>query len=235
MKFAAVVNTSRQVAETRGRRDKIALLAGLLAETPADEIEIATTYLSGAVRQDKLGLGWATIQTAMPDGAAEAPSVELAEVNGVLDRIAAIAGKGSAGSRQTLLRELLSRLTSDEQRFLGGLIVGELRQGALEGLVLEAVARAAGRPAAEVRRARMMAGDLASVARAALTDGGAGLSAFAVQLFRPVLPMLADSADDVDAALDRAGRGGGGVQARRRAGADPPPGRRGAGLLPPAQ
>jgi DNA ligase-1 len=207
VKLAAVAQTSRRLAETAGRREKIGLLAALLADVPPDEIEIATAYLSGAVRQDKLGLGWATIQKAMPETAAESASVELSEVNAVLHRIAGTAGKGSGEARQRLLRDLLSRLTVEEQRFLAGLIVGELRQGALEGLVVEAVARAAGTPPAEVRRALMMAGDLPAVARAALVGDGAGsgLSAFAVRLSQPVLPMLAGSADDVDQALAELG------------------------------
>jgi DNA ligase-1 len=181
------------------------LLAALLSDTPPDEIEIAASYLSGAVRQDKLGIGWATIQSAMPGASVESASVELAEVSAVLDRIARTAGKGSAEAKQLLLRDLLSRLTAEEQRFLAGLITGELRQGALEGLVVEAIARAAGRPPAEVRRALMMAGDLPAVARAALSGGETGLSAFAVKIFQPVLPMLAGSADDVDQALAELG------------------------------
>lgn len=205
MKLAAVADASRRVSETPGRRDKVGLLAALLARTPPDEIEIAAAFLSGAVRQDKLGLGWTSIQSAMPGAAAESASVELPEVNAVLDRIARAAGKGSADAKQRLLRELLSRLTAEEQRFLARLIVGELRQGALEGLLVEAVARAAGCPAAEVRRALMMAGDLPAVARAALDGGGTGLSAFAVQLFQPVLPMLAGSAEDVDQAMAELG------------------------------
>jgi ATP-dependent DNA ligase I len=205
VKFAVVAETSRRVAETRGRRDKIALLARLLADTPPDEIEITAAYLSGAVRQDKLGLGWATIQRAQPGMAAESPSVEVVEVNARLEGIARASGKGSAQTKQRLLAELLSRLTADEQRFLGGLIVGELRQGALEGLLVEAIASAAGRPAAEVRRALMKAGDLPAVASAALAGGEAALSALAVQLFQPVLPMLAGSAGDVAEALSELG------------------------------
>ena len=206
MRLAAVAAMSRRVAESRGRRDKIALLATLLSEAPPAEVEIAAAYLSGAVRQEKLGLGWATLRSAMPEAAAESGTVELTEVDAALDAIARASGKGSAGERQRLLRGLLERLTADEQRFLGGLIMGELRQGALEGLVVEAIARASGRPAAEIRRALMMAGDLAAVARAAMTGDGTGLSAFAVQLFRPVLPMLAGSAEDVAGALAELGQ-----------------------------
>ena len=205
MKFGRLAATSRRLAETSGRREKIGLLAGLLADTPPEEIEIATAYVSGAVRQDKLGLGWATIQRALPGTVATAPQVELSEVDAALDAIARTSGKGSADARQRLLRELMARLTEEEQRFLAGLIVGEIRQGALEGLVVEAVAAAAKRPPAEIRRALMMAGDLPAVARAALDGDGASLSAFAVRLFQPVLPMLAGSAETVAEALGELG------------------------------
>jgi DNA ligase-1 len=205
MRFGKLAATSRRLAETSGRRAKVSLLAELLADTPPDEVEIATAYVSGTVRQDKLGLGWATIQRALPGVAAAAPGVELSEVDAALDAIAGLSGKGSADARQRLLRALLARLTEEEQRFLAGLIVGELRQGALEGLVVEAVAAAARRPPAEIRRALMMAGDLPAVARAALDGEGTGLSAFAVRLFQPVLPMLAGSAEDVAEALGELG------------------------------
>ncbi len=181
------------------------MIAGLLASAPPDEIEIATAYLSGSVRQEKLGLGWATFGTAMPASPAESPSVDLAEVNAVLGRIAGASGKGSAKARERLLGELLARLTGEEQRFLGGLLVGELRQGALEGIVIEAVARASGIPAAQVRRACMMAGDLPAVAKAALADGPDGLARFSVRLFQPVLPMLAGTADTVEEAIAELG------------------------------
>ena len=205
MKFERLAATSRRLAETAGRREKIGLLAELLADAPPDEVEIAAAYVSGAVRQDRLGLGWATVQRALPDVAAAAPEVELSEVDAALEAIARVSGKGSAQSRLRLLGELLARLTQEEQRFLAALIVGELRQGALEGLVVEAVAAAARRPPAEIRRALMMAGDLPAVARAALDSSGTGLSAFAVRLFQPVLPMLAGSAESVAEALGELG------------------------------
>jgi DNA ligase 1 len=206
MRFGELAATSRRVAETAGRREKIELLAKLLGDAPPEEVEIATAYLSGSVRQDKLGLGWATIQRALPGVAAPAPEVELSEVDAALDAVARISGKGSADARQRLLRALLERLTEEEQRFLTGLIMGELRQGALEGLVVEAVAAAARRPPAEIRRALMLAGDLPAVARAALDGDGMGLSAFAVRLFQPVLPMLAGSAESVAEALGELGQ-----------------------------
>ena len=126
---------------------------------PPEEVELATAYLCGTVTQEKLGIGYAALQAAASGtGVAQSPGMELAEVNARLDRIAGTRGKGSAASRRRLLGELLSRLTSEERDFLIGLITGELRQGALEGLVLEAVARAAGVPAPELRRAVMHRG-----------------------------------------------------------------------------
>src|SRR5207249_7818947 len=114
--------------------------------------------------------------------------------------------EGSADGKLRLLRALLLAATRDEQRFLTSLVIGELRQGALEGLVLEAVAQAARVPAETVRRAAMAAGDLPSVARVALAEGAAGLSRFSVRLFRPMLPMLAQTAGDASDAMTRPGR-----------------------------
>ncbi|HET7241105.1 MAG TPA: ATP-dependent DNA ligase [Gemmatimonadales bacterium] len=208
MTFARLVDTSRRVADTRGRRAKIALLAELLRTLPPEELEIGVAYLSGMVLQAKLGVGWATIQAALPGSAVEASDVTLTEVDETLGRIVQASGPGSSANRQRLLRDLLLRLTEPQQRFLGGLLVGELRQGALEGLVLEAVAQAAGLPAREVRRAAMMAGELPPVAHAALTGGAAALGAFAMQLFQPVQPMLAGTAESEAEAVAELGECG---------------------------
>jgi DNA ligase-1 len=186
--------------------EKIGLLASLLASVPPDEIEIATAFLSGSLQQTKLGIGYAALQAAMAGVPAEPPSLELAEVNAAFERISQVsAGKGSIGERVRVLGDLLSRATRVEQEFLFRLVVGELRQGAVEGLVLEAVAKAAGVPAEQVRRARMMAGDLPSVARAALKGEAGALASYATQLFRPVHPMLAGSADDAEVAIEELG------------------------------
>ena len=193
------------MTETSSRRDKIGLLAALLATVPPPEIEIATAYLCGAVRQEKLGVGWAALQAAASGPVAPSSTVVVAEVDATLDLVARTGGKGSAEAKQRLLRELLARMTADEQQFFFRLIMGELRQGALEGLVVEAVAHAAGVPGEDVRRAVMMAGDLPRVARAALVEGPAGLTDFAVQLFRPVLPMLAGTAESGEEALAELG------------------------------
>jgi DNA ligase 1 len=206
MKLAELVETSRRVAEVSGRLEKIGLIAALLARVPPDEIEIAVAYLSGAIRQQRTGIGWAAMQAAMPEPPGESASLELSEIDATFDRIARVAaGKGSSGERHRLLRELLARATHPEQDFLFRLVTGELRQGAVEGIMLEAVAKAAGLPADGVRRARMMAGDLPSVAKAALTGGGAELATFATQLFRPVQPMLAGSAEDASEAIGELG------------------------------
>jgi DNA ligase-1 len=157
------------------------------------------------VPQEKLGVGWATLSAAGGASATDPSDVTLAEVDAALTAVAAAGGKGSAAAKQAALAALVSRVSEEEGRFLFGLIMGELRQGALEGLVVEAVARAAGIPAPEVRRAAMMAGDLPRVAGAALREGSAGLARFAVQLFRPVQPMLAGSAETEAEALAELG------------------------------
>jgi DNA ligase 1 len=205
VKLAALVETSRRVAGASGRLDKIDLLASLLASVPPDEIEIAVAFLSGSYRQAKLNVGYAALLAARQETSPETPALELVEVDAVFELIAGVAqGKGSTAERQRLLRELFARATPDEQDFLFRLVTGELRQGAVEGVMLEAVAKASRVPAEQVRRARMMAGDLTQVAKAVLT-GDSALAGFAAQLFRPVYPMLAGSADAVDLALEELG------------------------------
>src|SRR5207249_3906433 len=205
-RLAELVATSQHVARTSGRLDKIALLAGLLRRVEPPEAEIAAAYLCGELRQSKLGVAYAGVRAATPDSAAESATLGLSEVDVAFERIAHVGGKGSAGEKLRLLHALFTRATDDEQRFLARLVMGELRQGALRGLVLEAVAQASGIPSEAVRRAVTAAGDLPSVARVALVEGGAGLSRLAIQLFRPVLPMLAESAEDAAEALERLGR-----------------------------
>jgi DNA ligase-1 len=199
-----LVDVSRQVAATSSRLAKINLLATLLKHAAPQEIETAIAYLSGSVRQSRLGVGWATLQAARVEPA-QAATLGIGEVDDALARLPAIAGKGSAAAKSQLLTSLFSRATADEQEFLVRLITGELRQGALEGIMAEAVAKAAGLTAGDVRRAAMLAGDLGVVARAALTEGAAGLERFKVQLFRPIQPMLAQTATDVQEALTQLG------------------------------
>ncbi len=205
MRFGELVGVSRSVAETPGRLDKVGRLAELLRRTPLEEIEAAAAFLSGAPRQGRIGLGGAALNAVRGTAAATAPTLELSEVDDALGTIQSAVGQGSTQSRVDRLRELLRRATRDEQDFLARLIVGDLRQGALEGVLVEAVAHAAGLPAARVRRAAMIAGALPPVARIALAEGDAGLSRFLLQPFQPVQPMLADSAVDVGDAMTALG------------------------------
>jgi DNA ligase 1 len=205
MLLTELVDTSNAVQAASGRLDKTARIAALLTRLAPDEIEIAVTFLSGAMRQGRVGIGWAAIRAAASTPAAETPSITLHDVDRTLGQIASARGGGSSRARAGLLTDLLSRATRPEQDFLVRLLHGELRQGALEGVMVDAVAKAAGAPPASLRRAVMMAGDLASVARAVIVDGEPALARFAVQLLRPVQPMLAESAVDLEEALRDAG------------------------------
>ena len=202
MTFDELVQTSSAVAVVPGRLVKIATLATLLNRLAPDEIPIALGFLTGWPRQGRLGVGWATIAAAREREASPVATLDLRDVDAAFDQLMTVHGKSSARERARLLGDLFSRATADEQRFLAALVIGEVRQGALEGVLLEAVAKAAAVPADHVRRAVMMAGDLGIVARAALgPDGERALARYQLELFRPVQPMLADSAPTVAAAL----------------------------------
>ncbi|HEX4960495.1 MAG TPA: ATP-dependent DNA ligase [Thermoanaerobaculia bacterium] len=205
MRLASLVTTSRRVAETRSRSEKIAALADLLRRLAPEEIDVATAWLSGNLRQGRIGLGGAAVRDSRPGAAATEPSLTLGEVDSAFECIAATTGAGSTAARVTMLKDLLARATAEEQGFLVRLIFGELRQGAMAGLMAEALATAAEVPAGEVRRALMLAGELPAVARAALTEGRAGLGRFRLELLRPLQPMLASPAGDVTEALERLG------------------------------
>jgi DNA ligase 1 len=201
MLLEELVGTSAAVAEVNSRLVKIGRLAELLRRVTPVEVDTAIAFLSGELRQGRIGIGPAAIREARPPAAADGPALDLLEVDDAFERIAAITGRGSGDDRVRLLRELLTRATAGEQDFLIRLLFGELRQGALEGVLVEAVARAGNLPPAAVRRAVMMAGTLAPVARAVLVEGENGLSRFAMQIFRPVQPMLAQTAAGVNEAL----------------------------------
>src|SRR5579871_3536411 len=204
MRLAELVETSQRLSETPQRRAKIDLLADLLRRTHDAEIEIAVHYLSGQIRQGRIGLGYASLRDAQ-GSAAENPSLELSDVDRSLSETAASTGAGSQQRRFALLGALFSRATVAERDFLERLMVGELRQGALEGIMLDGISKASGVGVDRVRRAAMLAGDLAVVARAALENGEAGLAPYNVRLFRPVQPMLAQPADDAAGALAELG------------------------------
>ena len=198
-----LVRTSAAVAGTAARTAKVAALAECLAALRADEIPIAVAYLSGTLPHAPIGVGWAALRD-LPEPGGPA-SLQLLEVDAALRRIGAAAGTGSRAVRRSELQALFTRATGPEQAFLRSLLHGELRQGALEAVMADAVARAAGLPVADVRRALMLAGDLGSVASAALTLGGAGLERFRLEVLRPVKPMLAQSAETTEEALARVG------------------------------
>jgi DNA ligase-1 len=201
MQFQDLVSTSAAVRGTGSRLEKTALLAGLLRQLDSDEVPIAIGFLIGWPRQGRFGIGWATVAAARPELPALAAELSLREIDEKLEALKAATGPRSAAQRRQLLSELLARATREEQDFLLALLTGEVRQGALEGVMQEAVASAANLPADQVRRAVMLAGDLGTVAVAVLTQGEAGLSQYGLQLFRPVQPMLAESAASVAEAM----------------------------------
>jgi DNA ligase-1 len=209
MLLADLVHASHEVRSTRSRKAKVAALAAALAKAGPDEVETATSYLSGALRQRRTGLGWRSLQAVPPP--AEAPSLTVGEVHEAFEQLSEVAGTGSQARRTALADSLFGRATADEQDYLRGLVTGELRQGALDGLMLEAVATAAGLPAATVRRASMFAGSTPPVAVAALTGGAEALAQFLLQPGRPVRPMLASSASTVEEAMAKAAPEGGRV------------------------
>ena len=206
MLLADLVATSQRVAATRSRLEKIGHLTECLRALEPHEIEIGVAYLVGELPQGRIGLGMAALQRSMPAAASARASLTLARVHDAFERIKQISGAGSTAERVRVLSALIALAIGDEQRFLARLVIGELRQGALEGIMVEAVARATGIDSARVRRAVMLAGETRSVAQAALGEGAAGLERFALRVLQPLKPMLSDSADDVADALSRLGR-----------------------------
>ncbi|HTL83662.1 MAG TPA: ATP-dependent DNA ligase [Acidimicrobiia bacterium] len=210
MLLNAVVETSRVVAATRSRKTKIEALAALLRACEPDEIATVVNLLTGEPRQGRIGVGWATLsaarKAAVPSARVGIAEVTVADLDRALDRIEATTGPGSATARRELLGELFARATSEETDFVLRLLTGELRQGALAGLMADAIAGAAQVPATVVRRAAMLSGDLADAARRALTVGEAALAEIGLEVLRPVQPMLAASAASVADALAATGR-----------------------------
>ena len=210
MKLETLVATSSEVAATARRLEKTAKLAALLAELSGDEVAIAVGFLVGWPRQGKIGIGWAMATEARGVSPASEPTLQLGDVDEIFSALQQATGKGSTARRRELLTGLFSRATAEEQQFLASLVIGEVRHGALEGVLLDAVAKAAKVAPDKLRRAVMLAGDLGSVAGAVIAGGDAALAALAsyrLELFRPVQPMLADSADDVTEAIQTAGGG----------------------------
>jgi DNA ligase 1 len=198
--LADLVDTSRAVAATRSRTAKTQALADLLRRLEPDEVAPATAWLSGELLQGRLGVGYRTLAGLRVE-AADAATLGVAEADATLSAVAATSGAGSGARRTALLADLLARATTDEQRFLVDLIRGELRQGALEGLMLDAVAQAAEVPAPTVRRAFMLSGSLPTTASTALHEGVAALDATRLTVMRPVRPMLASPGSSLADAL----------------------------------
>jgi len=193
------------VSEEASRRSKIAHIADFLRDLAPEEIAIGVSWLSGMARQGRSGIGYTLIREARPSEVAKAPALTLADVDRTLGCIAAAAGTGSAKARLRLLGELFARATADEADFLARMLLGELRQGALEGLMIDAVAAAGGVGADLVRRAAMAGGGIAAVAGHAIAEGAAGLEQYRIELFRPLAPMLAQPAEDIEDAMSLMG------------------------------
>jgi ATP-dependent DNA ligase I len=218
MLFAELADASRRLAATSKRGEKAGLLAELLRRLAPDEIEVAVGVLTGTPRQGRIGIGWATLrdvsrassQASEGSGVvrvepAATPSLTVLEVDAVVDRLASMSGAGVTAARRALLTDVFERATEPEQDLLWKMFSGELRQGALDGVMVDAVAKGAAVPIAAVRRAHMLAGDLGVTARAALTGGVDALAAVGMVPGRAVQPMLASPAADVAAALDATG------------------------------
>lgn len=203
MLLADLVATSVEVAATRSRTAKVAALARCLSTADPEDLEVVGAYLGGTLLQRRTGVGWRSLTEAPEPGGS--PVLTVAQVHATFERLAALSGPGSQAERGAVLADLLGRATAPEQAWLRGVVTGSLRQGALDALVQEAVALAAGVPLAVVRRAAMLAGGTAPIVRTALTGGTPALTQIGLTVGRPVLPMLASSAASVAAALSRAG------------------------------
>jgi DNA ligase-1 len=198
--LADVVEASNEVALTSSRSRKVAILAGLLKGLAADEVPICVGFLSGVPRQGRVGVGYSTIYAVRVEPASE-PSLTVGDVDRAISEIPELSGSGSTGMRRQLLAELLRRATEQEADFLRRLLTGELRQGALAGLMADAVAKAAGVSGELARRALMLSGDLTSMAEIAMSAGEGGLRGVGFEMFRPILPMLASTAASVAEAV----------------------------------
>jgi len=205
MELKLLVDVVSAVRATTKKTEKIQLLANLLKQPQDRDIELTALYLVGTLPQGKIGVGWRMIEQATAELPIRQASLTLDQMDQILNEIALDEGTGSTSRRIQSLRNLFERADQPERDFLTQLLMGEVRQGALEGLLLDAIAKAANLPPADVRQAFMFSGNLGEVARAALEQGAAGLARFSLRLLMPVSPMLANSAEDPAEALDRMG------------------------------
>lgn len=203
MLLAPLAHVSREVAETSARSRKISLLAGLFRTAGPEDVPVVIPYLAGRLPQGRIGVGWNALKDPPP--AADRATLTVHKVDDTFSALAAVAGPGAQGERRRLVQELLGAATGEEQRFLVGLISGEVRQGALDAVAVEALAETSGAAAGAVRRAVMLAGSLQRVAERLLADGPYVLEEFQLTVGRSVLPMLAQSAGGVTEAIGRLG------------------------------
>jgi len=203
--LADLVATSAAVASTGARSAKVSTLAELLARVPPAEIAVVVGFLVGAPRQGRVGVGWALLGPTNDLPPAAEPSLTAADVDAGIDALERTTGSGSMAARRRIVDDLFGKATAIEADFLRRLLIGDLRQGALEGVMTDAIAKAAAVPVAVVRRAAMLAGDLCRVAADALDGGEEALTAIGLEVLRPVLPMLAATSPTVAEALDANG------------------------------
>ena len=199
--LAEVVAASSAVSGTSSRSEKVAILAELLRRLDRDEVAPAVGFLTGVPRQGRVGVGYRTIY-GIEQAAAEGPSLTIEDIDRAIETVQSTTGAGSAARRAESLTDLLSAATEEEAGFIKRLFTGELRQGALAGLMADAVAKAAGVPGPLTRRALMLSGDLTHTAEVALTEGEEGLRAIGFEIFRPIFPMLASTAANVAEAVE---------------------------------
>jgi DNA ligase-1 len=205
MLLSALVECVARVRGTSRKLEKVGVLSELLRLTRGREAELAALYLTGTLPQGRIGIGWRTLQSVATEGPGEGEPLALLDVDRACDVVAGFSGPGSADRKMQALKGLFARARPDERRFLVELFVGEVRQGALEGVLQDAIARAAGLPPADVRQAAMYSGSIGEVARVALEEGASGLARFSLRVLSPIAPMLASTAEDVEAAIERLG------------------------------
>ncbi|AGK75745.1 ATP-dependent DNA ligase [Streptomyces microflavus] len=203
MLLAELAQVSLEVAATSARSKKVALLAALFRDAGPDDVPVVIPYLAGRLPQGRIGVGWRSLGD--PVEPASEPTLTVTGVDAELTALAAVSGSGSQALRRERLRALFAAATADEQHFLRALLTGEVRQGALDAVAADALARAAEAPPADVRRAVMLAGSLQEVARTLLAEGPGALAAFRLTVGRPVQPMLAHTAASVTEAVDKLG------------------------------
>ena len=206
MLLIKIVHTSQKLAATRSRLEKIDILASCLNKLKGPDVETGVNFLIGRIPQGRIGIGPSILRDIYPGPGAKEPVLTLQRVDRVFETLAALKGSGSMDKKRSILVSLFREATKEEQDFLVRLILGELRQGALEGIMIDALGKASGIPSDRIRRAVMVAGDIASVAKSVLEEGLKGLDRFSLKIFVPVKPMLAEAGDDLTRAIEQLGR-----------------------------